>query len=159
MPVGGIKACSKAPFNDESPLAQPEDGVLLRAFFCLKIGETMHYYKRDIGKYAKKCGKLSMLQHGAYTLLMDACYDREQFPTEQEAINWCWAVEGAEVDAVKFILSRFFVLDAGVYVQKQIIEELEKYKKFCQLNKDKAKTRENTRRFVKGVLKETDEQF
>ena len=46
----------------------------------------MHYYKRNLGDYAKKAGRLSMLQHGSYTLLIDACYDREQFPTLEEAI-------------------------------------------------------------------------
>jgi len=51
----------------------------------------MHYFKRNIGDYHKKAGRLSMLEHGAYTLLMDACYDRERFPTMDEAIDWCWA--------------------------------------------------------------------
>ena len=37
----------------------------------------MHYYKRNIGDYHKKAGRLSMIEHGAYTLLIDACYDRE----------------------------------------------------------------------------------
>jgi len=29
----------------------------------------MHYFKRNIGDYHKKAGRLSMLEHGAYTLL------------------------------------------------------------------------------------------
>ena len=39
----------------------------------------MHYFKFNIGDYHKKAGRLSMLQHGAYTLLIHACYDREKF--------------------------------------------------------------------------------
>ena len=71
----------------------------------------MHYYKRNLGDYAKKAGRLTMLQHGAYTLLIDSCYDREIFPTLEQALEWTWASTEAEVDAVKFVLSRFFELD------------------------------------------------
>jgi 5-methylcytosine-specific restriction endonuclease McrA len=85
----------------------------------------MHYYKRNLGDYAKKAGRLSMLQHGAYTLLIDACYDRETFPTLEQAIEWTWASSDIEIDAVKFVLNRFFVLnDNGQYVDKIIEAEI-----------------------------------
>jgi uncharacterized protein YdaU (DUF1376 family) len=87
----------------------------------------MHYYKRNIGDYAKKAGRLSMLQHGSYTLLIDSCYDREQFPTRDEAIEWTWASSSAEVEAVDFVLRKFFTLEDGVYVQKRIQEEIAEY--------------------------------
>ena len=32
----------------------------------------MNYYKRHIGDYAAKAGHLSPLEHGVYTLLIDA---------------------------------------------------------------------------------------
>lgn len=32
----------------------------------------MHHYRRNIGDYHKKAGRLSILQHGVYNLL-DAC--------------------------------------------------------------------------------------
>ena len=89
----------------------------------------MHYYNRNIGDYAKKAGRLSMLQHGAYTLLLDACYDREKFPTEQEAIEWTWASTSEEEQAVKFVLSRFFVKqDDGTFIQPRVMDELNLYK-------------------------------
>lgn len=89
----------------------------------------MHYYKRNLGDYAKKAGRLSMLQHGAYTLLIDACYDRERFPTESEAIEWTWASSPEEEQAVKFVLSRFFELQGDeTYVQPRIFEEVQLYK-------------------------------
>jgi uncharacterized protein YdaU (DUF1376 family) len=84
----------------------------------------MHYYKRNLGDYAKKAGRLSMLQHGAYTLLIDACYDREQFPTMEEAIDWTWASSSAEIEAVQFVLAKFFTLIDGRYVQNRIQEEI-----------------------------------
>ena len=77
-----------------------------------------------------------MLQHGAYTLLKDACYDREKFPTEEDAIDWTWASTQEEIDAVIFVLKKFFKLgDDGRYYQKRIAEELERYKINSVLNR------------------------
>ncbi len=106
----------------------------------------MHYYKRNLGDYAKKAGRLSMLQHGAYTLLIDACYDREQFPTRDEAIDWTWASSSAEVEAVDFVLCKFFVLQEGRYVQARIQEELLDYHEKAITNKRIADERETKRK-------------
>ncbi|MDP7921557.1 YdaU family protein [Acinetobacter baumannii] len=92
----------------------------------------MHYYERNIGDYYRKAGRLNILQHGVYNLLMDACYDRESFPTLEEAIEWVWAETEEEIDAVKFVLKKFFKLnDDGVYVQTHIEEELCRYREYC----------------------------
>lgn len=108
----------------------------------------MHYYKRNIGDYAKKAGRLSMLEHGAYTLLMDAIYDRETFPTLEEALDWAWARDEAEVAAVKFVLSKFFELrEDGRYVQNRIQEELNSYKAKAETNARIAKEREEKRKY------------
>jgi uncharacterized protein YdaU (DUF1376 family) len=106
----------------------------------------MHYYKKNIGDYHKKAGRLSMLQHGAYTLLMDACYDRETFPALDEAIDWLWASSADEVDAVKFVLGKFFTLEDGFYVQNHIKEDLDKYHNNSAQNKRIAIEREAKRR-------------
>lgn len=107
----------------------------------------MHYYKRNLGDYAKKAGRLSMLEHGAYTLLMDAIYDREVFPTLDEALDWAWARDDAEIAAVKFVLSKFFELqDDGRYVQKRIQDELADYKAKAKTNTRIAKEREAKRK-------------
>ena len=91
----------------------------------------MYYYKKNIGDYYKKTGRLSMLEHGAYTLLIDACYDREVFPTYEDALDWTWARSEAEEQAVKFVLTKFFTLKDGVYIQTRIQEEVEKLQKAC----------------------------
>lgn len=107
----------------------------------------MHYYKRNLGDYAKKAGRLSMLQHGAYTLLIDACYDREQFPTMDEAIDWTWASSTAEIEAVQFVLTKFFTLmPDGRYVQSRIEEELRDYQEMAAKNKRIAEERETNRK-------------
>lgn len=109
----------------------------------------MHYYKRNLGDYAKKAGRLSMLEHGAYTLLLDAIYDRELFPTLEEALDWAWARDDAEVAAVKFVLSKFFILEDDRYIQKRVQEELEAYKAKAETNARVAKEREEKRK-LKG---------
>ena len=107
----------------------------------------MHYYKRNLGDYAKKTGRLTMLQHGSYTLLIDACYDRETFPTLEQALEWTWASNEAEIEAVKFVLNRFFKLDKdGCYVQDRILEELLNYHKNADTNKRIAIERETKRK-------------
>jgi uncharacterized protein YdaU (DUF1376 family) len=106
----------------------------------------MHYYKRNLGDYAKKAGRLSMLQHGAYTLLIDACYDREQFPTMQEAIDWAWASSSAEIEAVEFVLRKFFVLEDGRYTQSRISDELNDYRTKAETNARIAHDRETKRK-------------
>lgn len=112
----------------------------------------MHYYKRNIGDYHKKAGRLSMLEHGAYTLLIDACYDRERFPTEDDAIDWCWARSDEEVTAVRFVLSKFFTLDGGVYVQQRISEEVGAYKEMAIKNKEIAENREKAKKEGKNGI-------
>jgi len=83
----------------------------------------VHYYKRNIGDYYKKAGRLTMLEHGAYTLLMDACYDREAFPTLPQALDWCGASSPAEVEAVTSVLNKFFTVRPNkTHVQARIQE-------------------------------------
>jgi uncharacterized protein YdaU (DUF1376 family) len=106
----------------------------------------MHYFKKNIGDYAKKTGRLSMLQHGAYTLLIDSCYDRERFPTLDDAIEWTWASSKEEIEAVEFVLRRFFVLEDGVYVQSRIREEIAEYHAKSTTNKRIADEREAKRK-------------
>ena len=118
----------------------------------------MHYYKRNLGDYSKKAGRLSMLQHGAYTLLMDACYDREQFPTMEEAIDWTWASSKEEIEAVEFVLKKFFVLIDGVYVQTRIKEEIEEYQAKADTNKRIAREREEKRKAEAEVAKRALEE-
>ena len=114
----------------------------------------MHYYKRNIGDYHKKAGRLSILEHGAYTLLMDACYDRERFPTKDEAIDWLWARGEDEIKAIEFVLEKFFELqDDGTYVQNRIKEELSAYHAMAETNQRIAREREAKRREARNKKK------
>lgn len=106
----------------------------------------MHFYKKNIADYHKKAGRLTMIQHGAYTLLMDACYDRERFPTEAEAIDWLWASSTEEIEAIRFVLAKFFMIDDGKYIQPRIEREVEDYQSKAKTNQRIAREREEKRR-------------
>ena len=95
-----------------------------------------------------------MLQHGSYTLLIDACYDREQFPTLDEAVEWTWASTTEEVEAVTFVLRKFFTLENGVYIQKRIQEEITEYHGKAVKNSEIAVQREAKRKELARSVQE-----
>jgi len=117
----------------------------------------VHYYKKNIGDYHKKAGRLGMLQHGAYGLLLDACYDRESFPTLEQAIDWTWATSDTEVAAVKFVLKKFFSEDEnGVFIQSRIDQELQEYRGQCQTNTINGKKGGRPKKITESVNLETE---
>lgn len=118
----------------------------------------MHYYKRNIGDYHKKAGRLSMVEHGAYTLLIDACYDRERFPTREDAIDWLWARSDEEIEAIDFVLAKFFDLqEDGTYIQSRIQDELDAYHAMAETNQRIARDREAKRRAAKNKKNGADD--
>lgn len=119
----------------------------------------MHYFKKNIGDYYKRAGRFTMLQHGACTLIVDACYDRERFPTLDDAIEWSWASSKEEIDAVEFVLRKLFTLEDDVYVNEFIQADLDKFKANGETNRRIALEREEKRRKqreAKEKEKETD---
>lgn len=89
---------------------------------------------------------------------MDECYGREDFPTLQEAIEWLWASSVEEIEAVKFVLNKFFKLDekSGKYIQNHIQEVLIKYHATCDINKGIADEREKKKRAAKDTERDKD---
>jgi uncharacterized protein YdaU (DUF1376 family) len=99
----------------------------------------VNYYKRHIGDYAKKAGHLSALEHGVYTLILDAYYDREQAPTEVEAMRWARARNPDETQAVATCLAEFFILRDGRYFQQRVEDELESARVVAERNRTNGK--------------------
>lgn len=99
----------------------------------------MNYYKRHIGDYAKKAGHLTALEHGVYTLILDAYYDRELAPTRAEAIRQARARTPEEIAAVDAVLADFFTLDGDRYIQRRVEEEFVKAEEIAKLNAEKGK--------------------
>lgn len=99
----------------------------------------MNYYKRHIGDYAKKAGHLSVLEHGIYTLLLDAYYDREHGPTKEEAARWARCRTQDELAALDAVLSDFFAFDGERFVQSRVEEEFRKAAEQAELNRENGK--------------------
>ena len=135
--------CGLIPVSEATLSRRPGASSILQ---FERVETAMHYFKKNIGDYAKKTGRLSMLQHGSYTLLIDACYDREQFPTLEQALEWTWASSKEEIEAVEFVLKRFFTLIDGVYVQSRIKQEIAEYHEKAETNKRIANERETKRK-------------
>ena len=99
----------------------------------------MNYYKRHLGDYARKAGHLSMLEHGAYNLILDAYYDREQAPTKAEALRWARARNPDETQTVSTILQEFFTERDGRYYQQRVEDELAAARAKCERNRELGK--------------------
>lgn len=87
----------------------------------------MNYYARHLGDYAKGAGHLSMLEHGAYTLLLDRYYAAESPIAADQAHRMTRACSPEERAAVDAVLEEFFTLTADGWRHARCDAELEKY--------------------------------
>lgn len=86
----------------------------------------MNYYERHLGDYAKDTGHLTMLEHGAYGLLLDRYYSTEQGIPADQAHRVTRARSKEEKAAVDAVLSEFFKLHDGLWVHNRADREIEK---------------------------------
>lgn len=87
----------------------------------------MNFYKRFMADYAKKTSRLTLAQHGAYTLLLDEMYTTESgLPSEHaELYRICRAMNKAEQEAVMFVADRYFPIGSdGLRSNERVAEEL-----------------------------------
>lgn len=86
----------------------------------------MNYWERHIGDYARDAGHLSMLEHGAYTLLLDRYYSTEQQIPAEQAHRICRARTKEERAAVDAVLAEFFTLEDGQWKNGRTEREIAK---------------------------------
>lgn len=84
----------------------------------------MNYYERHIGDYAKNAGHLSMLEHGAYTLLLDRYYSTEKGIPADQVYKVTHAHTKQERAAVDSVLNEFFELKDGIWTKNRCEEEI-----------------------------------
>lgn len=85
----------------------------------------MNYYQRHIGDYLRDASHLSLLEHGVYTRLMDVYYSREEPIPDDQKYRLVGARSDEERAAVDAVLSEFFALRDGAWVQSRCESELE----------------------------------
>mgnify|MGYP001399035751 CR=1 FL=1 len=86
----------------------------------------MNYYERHLGDYAKDTAHLSMIEHGAYGLLLDRYYATESGIPAAQAHRLARARTEDERNAVDAVLDEFFVLIDGVWINHRAEEEIKK---------------------------------
>lgn len=86
----------------------------------------MLYYMRHLGDYAKDTRHLTLMEHGAYTLLMDWCYATERALPKDEVMlhRMCAAFTKPEQQAVMSVVQQFFEEQPDGYVQKRVEKEV-----------------------------------
>lgn len=86
----------------------------------------MNYYERHLGDYAKDTAHLTMIEHGAYSLLLDRYYGTEQGIPADQAHRIARARTKEEKAAVDVVLAEFFLLVDGVWTNQRAEEEITK---------------------------------
>jgi uncharacterized protein YdaU (DUF1376 family) len=99
----------------------------------------MHYYQRHIGDYAKDTGHLTLLEHGAYTVLLDWAYASEKplAKDHEELYRLCRAVRDEEKQAVDRVLLQFFPRGRN----KRVVQEIHDWRVKSRNNKKSAAVR------------------
>lgn len=100
----------------------------------------LNHYPHHLGDYAKDTLGLSMLEHGAYRLLLDAYYANEAAPAVDEVYAIARAGTPAERRAVEKVLKKFELRD-GRYYHKRVEAELVAYRGRSQVAAEKARIR------------------
>ena len=103
------------------------------------------FFKFYLGDYTKDTKGPSMLEHGAYFMLLTAYYsDEGPLPDEPERLNRiCAATSPEEIKAVSYIINRFFPLKNGDRRNKRADDEIKKARKFSEIQRKKALSRGN----------------
>lgn len=86
----------------------------------------MNYYEHHLGDYAKDTGHLSMLEHGAYRILLDRYYSTEAGIPEDQVYRLARARTDAERAAVDAVLAEFFTRISGVWINRRAEAELDR---------------------------------
>lgn len=87
----------------------------------------MNYYEHHLGDYAKDTAHLSILEHGAYRLLLDRYYGTELGIPADQVHRVARARSRDEKAAVDAVLQEFFILVEGVWKNNRAEQEIKKF--------------------------------
>lgn len=109
----------------------------------------MNYYKHYLGDYARDTAHLSLLEHGAYRVLLDTYYATEKsLPADQASLyRICKAFSAAERKAVDLVADQFFPVNGdGSRHNVRADEEIAKWSAQAETNRAIAEAREQKRK-------------
>jgi uncharacterized protein YdaU (DUF1376 family) len=98
------------------------------------------YYRWYSGDYAKDTAALSLTEHGAYRLLLDAYYADQELPADKKRLHTiCHVVGKSDEDAVDFVVRRFFKKNGDRLINKRADREIEARRLFVETQSEKGK--------------------
>jgi uncharacterized protein YdaU (DUF1376 family) len=123
----------------------------------------MNYYRRYAGDYLRDTARLSLTEHGAYTLMLDYYYsDAHPLPLDREEIcRMVRAFKSEECKAVDTILHRYFERREDGYHNARADDELQKAAPFIEAARENGKKggrRKNPSDNPVGNPKETEQE-
>ncbi len=101
----------------------------------------MNYYERHLGDYMRDAGHLTIMEHGAYTVLLDRYYISEA-PLPVEVSQVCRIVRASsrqEREVIELVLREFFDLADDGWHHKRCDAEIERYRKRVEHNREVGK--------------------
>lgn len=101
----------------------------------------MNYIELHLGDYAKDTRHLSLLEHGVYMMLLQIYYGDECPIDDAKKYRLVSARTEEEREAVDTILSEFFTLIDGKWVNARAERELEAYRQRSESARDRANKR------------------
>lgn len=120
----------------------------------------MNFYKHYLGDYARDTGDLSMIEHGAYRVLLDHYYSTKgEMPDDVASLyRIAKAMTPAERRAVDKVADRFFRVNGdGRRHNHRADEEIQKHLGQSEANRLVAEERERRRREQRSLLDPLDE--
>ena len=114
------------------------------------------YYRFFPGDYLRDTGDLSLVEHGAYRILLDHYYTQEFLPSDKERLyRICRAFTQEEKQAIDTVVSRFFTDNgAGKILNKKAEKELEGRKTYNETLRARGKAGANARWGQEAMLKQ-----
>lgn len=97
----------------------------------------MNYYSHNIGDYAQATSHLTLVEDAIYMRLLRRYYAEEAPIIDDlpQVCRWVGARTEDEKEAVKTILSEFFVLDNGAWTNKRADQEITLYQAKAETNR------------------------
>lgn len=121
----------------------------------------MNYYKRHIGDYAAATRHLSMIEHGAYALLLDTYYTSEApLPADVKlAARKAGARTPEEIEAVETVLREFFDLQEDGWHQSRCDAEIAAMQLKSETNREIGKRGGRPKKETQTVSKKNPDGF
>ena len=108
----------------------------------------MNFYKHYIGDYQRDTGHLSLAEHGAYRLMLDAFYATgKPLPSDKKALyRLLRAATGVERKAIDVVSAQFWEMTSTGLINRRAALEIEKAAKQAEINRQIALEREKRKR-------------